>query len=273
VAVSDRLVAGFAFRAADFVVFHAGICRRATARPDRSSIGSPARSNLMTNPSRTVSSSSIFARRAGRIVASFVLIAGLVAIVASALSAHDRPGAELHCAELIGFTWLAALILGAATHGLVILLRPTWRPETALAESVLMPAAALALLLPLTLHLLVALATRGAGADFDGWVRASLIITGMAHLVFAGLCMLRAHRLLRGAPAISPLAIFASVVATSCVPFVVLFGVPPVLVALTGLPMLPLLHAMARWIERERAELAAMPQLLPRAALIPRRDR
>lgn len=219
---------------------------------------------------RSTSPTSIFARRVGRIAASVVLLAGVVAIVATAWAVEDRPAPELHTAELIGFTWLAALVLGAAAHGLVVLVRPAWRPEALLAESLLLPAGALALLLPITLHLLVALACGVGGTDFDRWVRGSMIITCMAHLLFAGLCMLRAHQLLRREPAISPLRIFGAVVATSCVPFVVLFAIPPVLVAVTGLPLLPLLRAMAPRIERERAELAAMPGLLPRAAVVPR---
>lgn len=224
----------------------------------------------MIDVRRSSSSTAIFARRAGRIVASVVLLAGVVAVVAAAWSAFDRPPPELHIAELIGFTWLAAVVLGAAAHGLVILVRPAWRPEALLAESWLLPAGALALLLPITLHLLVAVALGSAGSEFDRWVRGSMIITGMAHLLFAVLCMLRAHQLLRREPAIAPGNIFGAVVATSCVPFVVLFAVPPVLVALTGLPILPLLRAMAPRIERERAELAAMPHLLPRAAVVPR---
>jgi hypothetical protein len=216
-------------------------------------------------------STPIFARRVARIVASFVLLAGVVAIVANAWAfANDRAGPELHTAELIGFTWLAAVVLGATAHGLVILVRPAWRPEALLTESLLLPAGALALLLPITLHLLVALALGSAGTDFDGWVLASTFITGLAHLLFAGLCMLRAHQLLRREPAISPLRIFRAVVLTSCAPFAVLFAIPPLLVALTGLPLLPLLHAMAPRIERECAELAAMPGLLPRAAVVPR---
>lgn len=224
----------------------------------------------MLEPLPLMSSTSIFARRVGRIVASFVLLAGVVAITATAWSAHDQPAPALHTAELIGFTWLAALVLGAAARGLVILVRPVWRPEALLAESWLLPAAALALLLPITLHLVVALASGHAGTDFDRWVRASAIITGLAHLMFAGLCMLRAHQLLRREPAISPGKILGAVVATSCVPFVVLLAIPPVLVALTGAPLLPLLRAMAPRIERERAELAAMPHLLPRAAVVDR---
>jgi hypothetical protein len=55
------------------------------------------------------------------------------------------------------------------------------------------------------------------------------------------------------------------------VPFIVLIGIPPVLVALTALPLIPLLRAMAGIITRERAEIAAAPQLLPRAiAVLPR---
>jgi hypothetical protein len=48
-------------------------------------------------------------------------------------------------------------------------------------------------------------------------------------------------------------------------PFVVLYAIPPALVALTALPFLPLLRAMERIVTRERDELAGAPHVLPRA--------
>jgi hypothetical protein len=60
---------------------------------------------------------------------------------------------------------------------------------------------------------------------------------------------------------------------TSCVPFVVLYAIPPMLVAITALPFIPMLHAMERMVGRERTELAVVAGTLPRAiAVAPRHD-
>ncbi|HEY0476086.1 MAG TPA: hypothetical protein VGD37_01100 [Kofleriaceae bacterium] len=93
----------------------------------------------------------------------------------------------------------------------------------------------------------------------------------LAHLVFAALCGLRGHQLVAGKPAFSPRKIYVATLLTSCVPFVVLWAIPPVLVAITALPFIPMLHAMERRIARERLELATVIQALPRAvAVVPR---
>jgi len=51
---------------------------------------------------------------------------------------------------------------------------------------------------------------------------------------------------------------------------VVLWAIPPALVAITALPFLPMLRAMERRIARERLEVETVSQALPRAvALLP----
>jgi hypothetical protein len=55
---------------------------------------------------------------------------------------------------------------------------------------------------------------------------------------------------------------------TSCVPFIVLLGIPPLLVVVTALPLVPLLRAMERFVARERAEAAEAPHALPRAITV-----
>lgn len=223
---------------------------------------------LLRDPSHR-SPSWIFARRLGRIAFGAVLLAGTTAVFATALGRADSP-LTLHTGEMLGFTWLAAVVIGAAAHGLVLLVRPSWDPETLFRESAMLPVFAIAVILPLTLHLLVALAFGTSAAGFDDWVRWSLGITGLAHAGFTVMCVLRVRQLLHDEKAMTPGAIYGYTVAISCLPFIVLLGLPPVLVAITGLPILPLLVAMRPWIERERAELAAMPRPLPRAALVAR---
>jgi hypothetical protein len=55
------------------------------------------------------------------------------------------------------------------------------------------------------------------------------------------------------------------------VPHPALALVPPVVVAITALPFVPLLRAMQRRTDRERAEIAAAPRLPRPVAVLPRR--
>ena len=48
---------------------------------------------------------------------------------------------------------------------------------------------------------------------------------------------------------------------------IVLYAVPPALVALTALPFIPMMRAMERIVARERAQAAAAPHVLPRAVV------
>jgi hypothetical protein len=214
----------------------------------------------------------IFARRLGRIAFGLVLLVGVASLAAAAWSGFFRAqdAARFGAVRLVGLTWLIAILAGAVVRAIAARLR--WRPaaEALFAESVMVPTAGIALLLPITLHLPIVVLAAGASA-FDFWVTASLWITGAAHLVFAGLCVLRARQLIAGRLAITPRAIYVATLLTSCVPFVLLWAIPPLLVAVTALPFVPMLHAMQRLVDRERAEIATA-RTLPRAiAVLPRR--
>jgi hypothetical protein len=213
--------------------------------------------------------SQIFARRVGRIAFGVVLLAGVawLATAAWSVSFDGRDPKQLEAARIIGLTWLAAIAAGLAARGIAARVRGSHGSETLFAKSVVIPTLGIALLLPITLHLPVVLLVSDAGG-FDFWVVASLWVTGLAHLVFATTCALRGYRLVTGKPAMSPTRIYVATLITSCVPFVVLWAIPPALVAITALPFVPLLHAMERRIARERLELS---QALPRAvAILPR---
>jgi hypothetical protein len=106
------------------------------------------------------------------------------------------------------------------------------------------------------------------GADFNFWVCLSMIVTGIAHLTLVLAVIQRGRALVAGTPPATPREIYLSTVGMSCLPFVLLLAIPPVLVALTALPFVPLLHRMARVVERERAELADAPHVPPRAVVI-----
>jgi hypothetical protein len=217
--------------------------------------------------------SQIFARRLGRIAFGLVLLIGVASLVTAVWSGSPgtRGASHLGAARLIGATWLAAAIAGGLVRAVAGRLRWSQAPDALFAESMMIPTAGIALLLPITLHLPVVLLAADAGA-FDFWVMASLWITGLAHLVFAGLCVLRARQLVAGKLPITPRRIYVATLLTSCVPFVLLWAIPPTLVAITALPFMPMLHAMQRRVERERTEVDAVTRALPRAiAVAPRR--
>lgn len=234
----------------------------------------------------------IFARQVGRLAFGVVLLAGVSWLVATlGMASFDLLGPDKlpmqHAAsKIIAVTWLAALAVGAAVRVIAARRSSPRSLDARFAVSLMVPAAGIALLLPITLHLpVVALL---ADLDFfDVWAMGSLWITGLAHLVFAGLGVLRAYQLAAGKRAISPPTVYVATLFTSCVPVVfladarVLFVkdmvrcvshselgmIPPVVVAVTALPFLALLHAMQRLTDRERAEIAAA-QVLPRAVAV-----
>jgi hypothetical protein len=210
--------------------------------------------------------SDVFARRLGRIAFGGVLIAGVAVLATGAWAGlphglgRDWPSG----ARIVGWTWLAAAIAGVVARLVAARVRWARDPEALFAESVMLPTAGFALMLPITLHLPVVLAISDS-RGFDLWVEASLWITGVAHLAFAGMCAQRARRLVAGKPALPPRTIYLVTVITSCVPFVVLWAIPPLLVAITAAPFVPMLRYQQRLVARELAELAAVTHDLPRA--------
>jgi hypothetical protein len=142
------------------------------------------------------------------------------------------------------------------------------RLERAEARSIGWPLAALGLLMPLTLHLVVwfCLAGPGRWVDFDGWIRLSALYVGLAHLVLAAGCLrlgrdLRWHR--AGSPAAFALGQSKKLLGFSalaaCLPGVVLLAIPPILTAVTALAFLPLAcHRAGRRLAAERAALGSL---------------
>jgi len=207
--------------------------------------------------------SSLYGRRAGRIAFGTVLFAGTAVLVQRLVHGGPLLG-QAHAWQIIAATWIAAAVVGkivaVASSG------SARDPQGMFKASVVVPSIGIALLLPLTLQMPFLLGDGGA-AEFDGWAKVSLPIAGATHLVFAALVALRASRLVEGGVArvITPGQIYVIVIAVSCIPFALLYMIPPVIVALTGLPILPLLYAMKNLVERERA---AVPEL-PRAIATP----
>lgn len=133
--------------------------------------------------------------------------------------------------------------------------------------SIALPLIAKALLIPLTLHFLVAvLVSQGEIrlSDFDEWINISALLVGHSHLVLAFLCWRFAKKLSTSDNdvfAVFPVRndwgrAFGITVATSAVPGLVLFAVPVIVVILTGLAFIPFMfHTIKRQIMRERATL------------------
>lgn len=201
-------------------------------------------------------------RRVGRIAAGGVLIAGALWIVYLLAETH-RP----RIAHAIPAIWGAAAIVYAlcATLGSR---RSLDHAQELAVPALAIPAAGAALMLPLTLHLLVALAIGCQARDFDEWAGLSVLFTGPTHLTLAALVARRARQLVTGVAAISPARIYGICVAVSCLPFAILV-LPPFLVGLTGLPIAALLGWMAPLAARDLR--AASAEALPRAAVVSRR--
>ncbi len=219
----------------------------------------------------------IIARRIGRITFGGVLLIGVVRLIVAACTGElgreaIYNGRGLDAARTIELTWLIATLAGVAAWRVAAHVRfapnPP-NPERLFAESLMVPAAGIALLLPVTLHMPVILVIRDSAA-FDVWVVASMWITGLAHAVFAITSVVRGKQLIAGEATWSPRKIYIATVVTSCVPFAVLYAIPPVIVAITALPFVPLLRAMEWIVVRERRELADAQHALPRAIAVSR---
>ena len=215
--------------------------------------------------------SRVVARRIGRIGFGIALAIGAGYLAHRGWCDHPfehwprQPPPTLDAATIVAVTWLAAAATGVVAWAVASRIRFT-NPRALAAEGLMAPIVGLTLLLPITLHMPLVIAIGGLEA-YDLWVTASLWITGFAHLVFAGLAALRAHQLAGGQPAWSPRRIYALTVIASCIPFVVLFAIPPLLVAATAMPLVALLHRMEYTAAREHAELAGA-LALPRAIAV-----
>jgi hypothetical protein len=240
--------------------------------------------------------SRVYARRVGRIAAGWIAICGAVLLVAFSIWRYVEGAATNITLTpiLVGSVVIApiAYALGWAVGRIAIrfqrkdleltgnaivdlaqldhdnrrsaITRHVSRLERA---SVAAPLAGWALLTPLTLHFLVAFTQAESWAacvsSFDGWILASLVLTGFAHLtlVFLGwryADKLRAWDHEREDAPNGPWSAWGWTILASCVPGIIALGIPPVIVALTGVLFIPATFTFMRWrVTQERFVLAA----------------
>lgn len=206
------------------------------------------------------------ARFAARIGFGVGLIGGAIALVACVLSAtFERRGDSL--VAVLRTAWLAAFVTGVAVRvgAQHLPLLASERARTNLfVASYVVPAIGLALTLPLTLHALWWWI--GDAHDFDDWAAIAMVLTGVSHLIFATLLALRAADVARGKPQpLSVPVVYVSTVVGGMLPFPIL---PSAIIAITGLPILPLLILMRPFADRERRRLLApaLPTAIAAAA-------
>src|SRR5262249_52481299 len=116
-----------------------------------------------------------------------------------------------------------------------------------------LPLVALSLLMPLTLHLVVAIVCGLAKCEeYGNWIQVSLIVVGHAHLALVAMTIGFARKLRRMANhEIAVMSVhrewakaWAAAIAAACMPGVVFLLVPPLLTMVTGLLFIPLMFFM-----------------------------
>jgi hypothetical protein len=240
----------------------------------------------------------VAARRVGRSAAGAVGVAMALAAFACALLGLPSSAERLVSTELLILAWPAALVAGVIGRLLARLLLslrvrevPSGDPGLDLARleatdplreardvamswerrSTALPLAAVSLLAPLTIHLVVWFALSRPDAittgldDYGTWIALSVVIVGHAHLALLVCAVRWAYRLRtmetlelqigRGRGWGTALLVSGGL---ACLPGIVLLAIPPLLVLVTGLAFVPLMyHVTARTLVRERQALEA----------------
>jgi hypothetical protein len=194
----------------------------------------------------------VAARRAASATAGILLVAGMAVLTVSAFMGVTHAIARVSPYTILGATWLAAIVGGALAYVTVRASgRLSARPLEASGAFVLVSIGA-ALVLPLTLH---GIAMHTTADRFRDWVQMSLVITSTAHVAFAGMVGIRASKLANGEPAQSAWSIYVWTIGVSAFPFAILWGLPPLLVAFTGLFIVPAVRAMERYAAYDRSAI------------------
>lgn len=191
--------------------------------------------------------SSTYDRAVGRIAFGVTALAGLLVFVWRLLY---EPRAD--AAKTLLAVWAVALFASQLAAQLSRAFARRRDLARVFSASWVLPALGMALLLPLTIHLPFAVAIGGGLRGFDDWARMSLVIAGPAHVVFAIMVARRASQLARGLPAVTPRRIYIGTLIAASLPWAILFLLPPLIVGITGFPLLAGVERMATMIDRER---------------------
>jgi hypothetical protein len=190
---------------------------------------------------------------------------------------------DAHAGLVMAGTWATAFAAYAAAGW--------WGSRRELAHAdelavpgLVVPSIGVALMYPLTVHLPIALLTGvdgllfplsaltsrsvllGGASAFDAWSRITLVITGPTYLLLAVLVADRAVQLARGKCARTPMAIYGICLTMTCVLYLMMFTIPPLIVAVTALPALGLMEWMQRIADGERAAACSAPRAIVVAA-------
>jgi hypothetical protein len=214
------------------------------------------------------STANVLGRRAGRIAFGIVLILGMASIAYETIHGRDvwswfggpfsdnAAAHPLHAGLIIAVTWAVAVVAYAIVRLAVWWAAPAPRGDALLRASLVVPAVGLALALPLGFHGLWFLIT---GAEFDSWVRMSVAVVGLSHLVFALTFGMHAAQLARGAPRMTIGGIFLWSTCASVIPWGI-FVLPELLTLITGMLVLPVLYIFDALAESDRDALPALPR-------------
>lgn len=199
--------------------------------------------------------STVFAARAARIAFGAYLIIGAILMTLAAIGvAGPSPWVVF-----VG-SWIVAFVMSRVVR--VAIGPREENPETWLLASLVVPGIGLSLMMPLLVHLPIA-ALLGGGDGFDTWVRMSIAVVGPTHLALAALVTVRAIGLVRGSTAtLTPAVIYLACVVVSLASSAELLFIPTILVAVTGLAILPVLKHMATIVWFERGSVVEVPRAI-----------
>lgn len=199
--------------------------------------------------------------RSGRLAFGLVLLiaaAGLTQTVVNEGLAStgswfgSRDGVEPAVHTLLLWAWGGAFAAGAVMHLLVRFI-PALDLRVRGTTSFVVPSLGAALLLPITVHLGWYVMNGMSMNRFNEWAVWAIALTALSHIGFAIMTARRARRLARGEEPNTVKNIFAWTVVLAALPFgIFLLAIPPVLVAITGIPIVPLLVLMERLAKPHR---------------------
>jgi hypothetical protein len=191
---------------------------------------------------------SLFARAIGRVAAGAVMIVGFACVVPLSFL-------KVSPVAVFGATWLIAGFVYLFAR-LAVRFGVTERAnahDRIFGTSFAWLGVGVALLSPLSVHaFLIGVLGDERPEEVASWILMSLVIVGAAHAALACMTAQRVLLLAQGEEPRGLGRVYLLTIAWGCVPGVVLFLIPPLMVALTGLAVLPLLAFLDLAVVHER---------------------